>query len=87
MKFPPDPKPASGIDKGVSQGFEAAGVILVFVLIGLFIDRRFGTTPVFTLVLALLAQVGQFMKMYLIYTDKMKTLEERRNSDATGRST
>lgn len=86
VKLVPKQKPDAPVDSAVSQGFETAGVVLVFVLIGLFIDRKFDTTPVFTLVLTLFALVGQFTKMYLVYTDRMKSLEERRNSDASGRN-
>ena len=58
VKLVPKQKPDAPVDSAVSQGFETAGVVLVFVLIGLFIDRKFDTTPVFTLVLTLFALVG-----------------------------
>jgi hypothetical protein len=30
--------------------------------------------------------VGQFTKMYLVYTERMKTLEQRRAEESSGRS-
>lgn len=86
MRIVPKQKPEPTLDSGVSQGFETAGVVLVFLLIGLFLDSRFGTAPLLTLVLALFALVGQFTKMYLVYTERMKTLEQRRAEEASGRS-
>lgn len=78
MKFLPKPKPVSGMNTNVSQGIELAVGIIVFFLMGLGLDAWLNTTPVFMIVLAVFAMVGNFVKMYYSYTRAMSHEEEER---------
>ncbi len=53
-------------------------VMLLFLGGGYLLDRWLGTTPVFMIVLTLLAAVGLFMKFKLQYEAKMQALDEER---------
>ena len=59
-----------------SRGFELAGVTAVFVLIGLWIDSLFGTRPICTVVLGLLAVIGLGVRSLLPYRAQMDAEEE-----------
>ena len=55
-------------------------VMLLFLGGGYLLDRWLGTTPVFMIILTLLAAVGLFMRFKLQYEARMQALdEERRN--------
>ena len=73
----PKPKPVS-LDSGVSQGIEMAVGLVVFFLMGWGIDALLGTVPVFMITFTVFAMVGQFVKMYFIYSRDMRHLEEQR---------
>ena len=73
----PKPKPVS-LDSGVSQGIEMAVGLVVFFLMGWGIDALLGTVPVFMITFTVFAMVGQFLKMYFIYSRDMRHLEEQR---------
>lgn len=77
MKLLPKPKPVS-LDSGVSQGIEMAVGLVVFFLMGWGIDALLGTVPVFMIVFTVFAMVGQFVKMYFIYSRDMRHLEDQR---------
>ncbi len=77
MKLLPKPKPVS-LDSGVSQGIEMAVGLVVFFLMGWGIDALLGTVPVFMITFTVFAMVGQFVKMYFIYSRDMRHLEEQR---------
>ena len=77
MKLLPKPKPVS-LDSGVSQGIEMAVGLVVFFLMGWGIDALVGTVPVFMITFTVFAMVGQFVKMYFIYSRDMRHLEEQR---------
>ena len=77
MKLLPKPKPVS-LDSGVSQGIEMAVGLVVFFLMGWGIDALLGTVPIFMIVFTVFAMVGQFVKMYFIYSRDMRHLEEQR---------
>jgi F0F1-type ATP synthase assembly protein I len=79
VKFIPAPKPpAAGLDKGVSQGAELAGSIVVFFGIGFLVDLWLDTRPLFMIALTVFAVVGQFVKMYYVYSSAMRHLEDER---------
>ena len=61
---------------GWNRAFEVAGVTAVFVLIGLFIDSRLDTKPVFTIMFFLLAAIGLGVRMYYGYQADMAREEE-----------
>lgn len=82
MKLIPTPKPLAHGDRGISQGAEFAGGIVVFFLLGFGLDAWLDTTPLFMVALVVFATVGQFVKMYFVYTQDMKRLEDERASAA-----
>jgi F0F1-type ATP synthase assembly protein I len=72
------------MDAGVSQGMELAGSVVVFFSIGFGIDAWLNTTPLFMIALVLFAVVGQFVKMYYVYSSAMRHLEEKRVEESRG---
>lgn len=57
---------------------EIAGTTLVCFLLGWFVDGRLGTTPLFMIVLVVVALVAQFVKLYYVYNAQMVQLETER---------
>jgi F0F1-type ATP synthase assembly protein I len=53
-----------------------AATFALFVLLGLFIDGRTGTRPLFTVVFALLAVIGLGARAYYTYKDQIERDEE-----------
>lgn len=87
MKFIPTPKPATHVDRGISQGAELAVGVLVFFFIGFAIDAWLGTVPVFMIALTIFGVVGYFVRMYYAYNTEMTRLErERQSKTQEGRS-
>lgn len=84
MKLLPKPKAPVVLEAGVSHGMELAGSVVVFFGIGFGIDAWLDTTPLFMIVLVLLAVVGQFIKMYYVYSSAMRHLEEKRVEESRG---
>ena len=78
VKFLPTPKPIQPVDRGMSQGAELAGSVVVFLLIGLGLDAWLGTVPVFMLALTVFACIGQFVKIYFVYSRDMDRLQSER---------
>ncbi len=62
----------------ITKGAEIAGTVLVFFLLGWFIDRRLDSTPWFMISLVVLAVVAQFAKLYYVYNAQMTNLEAAR---------
>ena len=60
----------------MSHAFELVATTVIFVLIGLFIDDRVGTKPLFTVVLGLLAVIGLAVRAYYTYLDQIRRDEE-----------
>ena len=67
-----------GFGEALSRAFELAVTPVVFGFFGYLIDMRLGTSPIFLLVLALFAVVGQFVKLWYAYDGEMK----RRDAEA-----
>lgn len=66
------------VDGGsLSKGFEFVGVLVVFTGFGWFLDSLVGTMPWITLVMFLLAVVGQFARTWYVYDEEMKAHEQR----------
>jgi F0F1-type ATP synthase assembly protein I len=61
----------NGFSNALARAVELVGTVLVFVLIGLWIDSRVGTKPLFTVVLGLLAILGQGVVAYYRYKAEM----------------
>ena len=61
-----------------------AGGVLVFFLLGFGLDAWLNTTPLFMITLTLFAVVGQFVKMYYVYSSAMRHLEKERADASRG---
>jgi hypothetical protein len=69
------------------SGMDVALTIGLFVVIGVLLDAWLGTAPVITVVLLLVAAVGQFARLKYLYDAEMDRHEaERRASQASQRS-
>ena len=77
------PRPARRRGKGsanaLAQAFEIVATPLLFALLGLWLDGRFGTGPVFTIVFGLLGVVGSRVRTYYWYQAQM---DARRGGEA-----
>jgi hypothetical protein len=62
---------APGIGDTLARGFEWAATIAVFLGLGYVLDRVFGTTPLFLVVLFVFALVGQTVRAFLHYGDEI----------------
>jgi hypothetical protein len=57
-------------------GYELVAAPAILALLGLWLDRTVGTTPLFTVTLGVLAFVGVFVKMWFTYSYEMRQHEE-----------
>ncbi|NLD77873.1 MAG: AtpZ/AtpI family protein [Acidimicrobiales bacterium] len=64
-----------GYDDAMSRSFELALTPAVFGVIGWLIDRSAGTSPTFTIMLAVFGVVGTVAKFWLDYDRQMKRHE------------
>jgi F0F1-type ATP synthase assembly protein I len=64
-----------GLGDALSRAFEFAATLGLCVVIGLFLDRKFGTTPLFMIGLSIFSLVGQFIKLWYAYDAEMKRHE------------
>ena len=72
-------------DDSVVQGMEAVFALVLFLGLGVLIDRWLGTTPVFTIGMMLLGAVGVFLRFKYAYIARMDRLEaDRRGSSRPG---
>jgi Putative F0F1-ATPase subunit Ca2+/Mg2+ transporter len=62
---------APGIGDTLARGFEWAATIAIFLGLGFVLDRIFGTTPLFLVVLFVFALVGQTVRAFLHYGDEI----------------
>lgn len=69
----------------ITKGAEIAGTVLVFFLLGWFIDRQLNSTPWFMITFVVLAVVAQFAKLYYVYNAQMSALEAARREAAQSR--
>ena len=69
----------------LSRGMEIAGTTLIFFVLGWFLDRRLETTPLFMILLVVVAVVAQFVKLYYVYNAQMSQLEAERRETARAR--
>ncbi len=65
-----------GFSNALSHAFELVATTVLFVLLGLWIDGRVGTRPLFTVVLGLLAVIGLGVRAYYTYTAQIERDEE-----------
>jgi F0F1-type ATP synthase assembly protein I len=75
-------------DDSFGRGMDIALTVALFFGIGFFLDRWLGTTPIFMIVLTILAVVGFFISMKYRYDAAMTQLEaERAARTQSGRRT
>ncbi len=67
----------NGFGEALARAFEFAVTPMIFGLGGYGLDRLFGTLPIFTIVLIVLALVGMFVKLWFAYDTEMKVQESR----------
>jgi F0F1-type ATP synthase assembly protein I len=60
-----------GFSNAFSRSFEIAGLLALFALAGLGLDRWLGTSPVFVIIFSVFAFIGQFVRMYYAYVTDM----------------
>lgn len=61
---------------------EFAILVLMFLGIGYFVDRLFGTKPVFMIVFVVIALIGQFASMWYSYDARMRQHEDDRRANS-----
>ena len=66
-------------------GIEAALITLLFFGLGYGLDRLFGTTPIYMIVLTVVGAVGLFAKWKYRYDDRMNELEAERSARSADR--
>ena len=76
---PPTPKNAE-LSRGISNGVEIAGVLLLFFFIGLGLDVGLHTKPWFTVGLTVVGIVGIFARAWYGYTAEMDRLDAERRA-------
>jgi F0F1-type ATP synthase assembly protein I len=70
-------------DDSFGRGMDIALTVAVFFAIGLVLDRWLGTTPLFMIVLTVLAVVGFFLSLKYRYDAAMTQLEAERAAKAS----
>lgn len=65
-----------GFGDGLTQAVEIAVTPILFAVLGLWLDRRVGTTPVFGVALAVFAMVGVFLRAWYHYVARVDALEK-----------
>ena len=65
-------------DDSVVQGMEAVFALVLFLGLGVVIDRWLGTAPLFTIAMMLLGAVGVFLRFKYAYIARMDRLEADR---------
>ena len=77
MKRLPPPKRVEP-DDSIVQGMEAVFALVLFLGLGVLIDRWLDTSPVFTIGMLLLGAVGVFLRFKYAYIARMDRLEADR---------
>ncbi len=73
-------------EDSLGLGIEAAVITALFFGFGFGLDRLFGTTPIFMIVLTVVGAVGLFAKWKYRYDDRMDELEAERSAKVANRS-
>lgn len=72
----PAPAAVSSTANALSRAFDVAATTVVFGLLGWLLDRWLGTSPVFLVIVSLLAAIGQFVRLAYSYTAEMRVQEQ-----------
>ncbi len=85
MKLLPKQQVRVNTEDSVGLGIEAAVIIALFLGLGYVLDRIFGTTPIFMVVMTVLGAVGLFAKLKYRYDGRMDELEAERRASLQGK--
>ena len=66
----------SGFSNALGRAVELVGTTVIFVLLGVWLDGRFGTRPLFTVTLGVLAMVGLGISAYYRYAAEFDREQE-----------
>jgi F0F1-type ATP synthase assembly protein I len=77
---------ATGSSDSLGRGMDVALTLAVFLGLGWLLDRWLGTSPLFMIVLTVVAAVGQFIRMKYVYDAQMVRLEAERLAGRADRS-
>ena len=72
----PAPTAVSSTANALSRAFDVAATTVVFGLLGWVLDRWLGTSPVFLVIVSVLAAIGQFVRLAYSYTAEMRVQEQ-----------
>ena len=72
-------------DDQLGHGMDAVFILVLFLLAGFGLDRWLDTTPVFMIVMTIVAAVGLFAKFKYRYDARMAELEAQRSAAQHGR--
>jgi F0F1-type ATP synthase assembly protein I len=87
MKLLPKQPRVANTEDSVGLGIEAAVIIALFLGLGYVLDRIFGTTPVFMIIMTVIGAIGLFAKLKYRYDDRMDELEAERRASTAGAAT
>lgn len=87
MKLLPKQPRVTNTEDSVGLGIEAAVIIALFLGLGYVLDRIFGTTPLFMIIMTVVGAVGLFTKLKYRYDDRMDELEDERRASTARAST
>ena len=65
-----------GFSDALARAVEFVGTTVIFLLFGAWLDSRFGTRPVFTVALTLIAVTGLGVVAYYRYKEEIRREEE-----------
>ena len=82
------PRPPKNVrvntEDSLGHGMDAVIMLAIFLGAGFGLDRLFGTTPIFMIVMTVVGSVGLFARIYYQYEAKMDEHDERRSAKLAG---
>lgn len=75
-----------GLEKGFTAAFELVATPVLFAIIGYYLDRRFGTGPVLTIILTTFVTGYVIWKLWYNYSAEMDRLDAARRAPAEDRA-
>lgn len=70
------PPSSRGYGDGLGQAIELIASPVVLALVGVFLDSRFGTAPLFFLIFLVFGAAGSFAAAYYRYRDRSAALDK-----------
>jgi ATP synthase protein I len=71
-------------EDSLGHGMDAVIMLAIFLGAGYGLDRLFGTTPMFMIILTVIGAVGLFARFYYSYSAKMDEHDEKRLAKLAG---